>query len=148
MHMVSFPLINVSLRIEKSVILMIFLEYFVDITQLMKVEEKDNMGEMSEYWRDVKPYYKQKHDNRVAQTPSRIEYTKRAFDKHKIPYELKNGMTGQFNVVIEKGKTVVYYCSTGTVMINNKVKNGRGIGYAISLCKKLMKEVIVDETYS
>ena len=61
------------------------------------------MGDMSEYWRDVKPIYKQMHDERVAKTPDRIEYTIERFTKHNIPFELKNEATGQFN--IRKRKT-------------------------------------------
>lgn len=61
------------------------------------------MGDMAEYWRDVKPIYKQMHDERVAKTPDRIEYTIERFTKHNIPFELKNEVTGQFN--IRKRKT-------------------------------------------
>ena len=42
------------------------------------------MSEMSEYWKDVKPYYKEEHDKRVAKTPDRIEYSKREFMKNGI----------------------------------------------------------------
>lgn len=61
------------------------------------------MSDMAEYWKDVKPIYKKMHDERVAKTPDRIEYTIQRFTKHNIPFELKNEETGQFN--IRKRKT-------------------------------------------
>lgn len=97
------------------------------------------MGELAEYWRDVKTIYKEEHDKRVAKTPSRIEYSIEQFNKNNIPYELKNEITGQFN--LRKGKQlIVYYCSTGKILLNNKSKETRGINYVIGLYKNL-KEV-------
>ena len=97
------------------------------------------MGDLAEYWKDVKPIYKQMHDERVAKTPSRIEYTIQKFTEKNIPFELKNEMTGQFN--IRKSKDlIVYYCSTGKVLLNNRPKNARGIGYVIGLYKNLKEE--------
>lgn len=97
------------------------------------------MSEMSEYWKDVKPYYKEKHDKRVAKTPDRIEYSKKEFMKNGIYAELKNIQTGQFN--IRKGQNIiVYYCSTGKVLLNNKPKEARGIKYVIGLFKNLEVE--------
>lgn len=97
------------------------------------------MSEMSEYWKDVKPYYKEEHDKRVAKTPDRIEYCKKEFMKNGIYAELKNIQTGQFN--IRKGQNIiVYYCSTGKVLLNNKSKEARGIKYVIGLYKNLEME--------
>lgn len=100
------------------------------------------MGDMAEYWKDVKPYYKELHDKRVAKTPNRIEYSIEQFEKNNIPYELKNEITGQFN--IRKGTNIiVYYCSTGKVLLNNKPRNNRGIEFVIRLYKSL-KEMLED----
>ena len=97
------------------------------------------MGDLAEYWKDVKPIYKQMHDERVTKTPSRIEYTIQKFTEENIPFELKNEMTGQFN--IRKGKDlIVYYCSTGKVLLNNRPKNARGINYVIGLYKNLKED--------
>lgn len=97
------------------------------------------MGDMAEYWKDVKPIYKQIHNERVAKTPSRIKYTIQKFTEKNIPFELKNEMIGQFN--IRKGKQIiVYYCSTGKILLNNKPKNSRGISYVIGLYKNLKEE--------
>lgn len=98
------------------------------------------MGELSEYWKDVKPIYKEIHNERVAKTPGRIEYTIKKFTEKKIPFELKNKTTGQFN--IKKGRqTIVYYCSTGKILLNNKPKEARGIAYVIGLYKNLKEEI-------
>lgn len=97
------------------------------------------MSELSEYWKDVKPLYKEMHDKRVAKTPDRIEYSIKEFGKSNIPYELKNEETGQFN--IRKGNNIIiYYCSTGKVLLNNKPKEARGIKYVIGLYRNI-KEV-------
>ena len=98
------------------------------------------MSEMTEYWADVKPIYKELHNKRVAKTPNRIEYSIEQFEKNNIPYELKNEVTGQFN--LRKGTNIiVYYCSTGKVLLDNKPRNNRGINFTINLYKNL-KEVI------
>ena len=98
------------------------------------------MAELAEYWKDVKPIYKQRHDERVAKTPDRIEYTIKKFTEKNIPFELKNEMTGQFN--IRKGKQIiVYYCSTGKILLNNKPKEARGIAYVIGLYKNLKEDI-------
>lgn len=98
------------------------------------------MSEMAEYWADVKPIYKEIHKKRVAKTPNRIEYSIEQFKKNNIPYELKNEVTGQFN--LRKGTNIiVYYCSTGKVLLNNKLQNNRGIKFTINLYKNI-KEVI------
>lgn len=94
------------------------------------------MSELSEYWKDVKPYYKEMHDKRVAKTPDRIEYTRKEFMKNGIKAELKNAQTGQFNIR-KDNNIIVYYCSTGKVLLNNKPKDARGIKYVIGLYRNL-----------
>ena len=94
------------------------------------------MGELAEYWRDVKPLYKEEHNKKVAKTLERIEYSKKEFLKNGIYAELKNANTGQFN--IRKGQNIiVYYCSTGKVLLNNKSTERRGIEYCINLYKRI-----------
>lgn len=97
------------------------------------------MAELAEYWKDVKPIYKQRHDERVSKTPDRIKYTIKKFTEKAIPFELKNEITGQFNIKKEK-QTITYYCSTGKILLNNKPKEARGIDYVIRLYKNLKEE--------
>lgn len=97
------------------------------------------MGEMSGYWKDVSQLKKQQHRERVAKTPNRIEWCQDQFKKQKLPFVLKNEETGQFNA--KKGKsTIIYYCSTGTVMLDGKTLNGRGFRYATNTYRNLKEE--------
>ena len=102
------------------------------------------MGELAEYWQDIKPIYKQKHNERVAKTPQRIEYAKNEFAKNNIKAELKNEQTGQFNIKV-KDHIITYYCSTGKILVNNKPYEQRGIRYAIYKAKKLERRRIRDK---
>jgi len=97
------------------------------------------MSELAEYWKDVKPFYKGLHSQRVAKTPDRIEYAISEFTKNGISAELKNEQTGQFNIR-KDNNIIVYYCSTGKVLLNNKPKEARGIKYVIGLYKNLKGE--------
>ena len=88
-------------------------------------------------WQGLREDFKQKHKERVAKTPQRIEYAKQEFEKHSIDAELKNEQTGQFN--IEAGTHIItYYCSTGKILVDNKSYEQRGIKYAIHKAKELL----------
>lgn len=95
---------------------------------------------MGEYWKDVKPIYKQKHDERVSKTPDRIQYSMQKFIDNNMLYSLKNRQTGQFNLQIGSD-LIVYYCSTGKILLNNKPLQKRGIGNVIQIYKNLREDI-------
>lgn len=97
------------------------------------------MGELGDYWKDVSEIYKKKHQERVAQTPNRIQWCKEQFEKMNIPFKLINEQTGQFNAKIAK-KTIVYYCSTGTIMVSGVKMEERGFKNAVRLYQKMWEE--------
>ena len=54
------------------------------------------MGDMREDFDALKEHNKQKHGERVAKTPSRVEYAIKQFEQHDIEYQLKNPEIGHF----------------------------------------------------
>lgn len=96
-------------------------------------KERSDDYTMGEYWRDVKPELKKKHDERVAKTPDRIEYAIQQFEKHEIQYELKNGATGHFHCWRKSdGQLYQFWASTGKIL----GYHNRGINLLIKeLCK-------------
>ena len=89
---------------------------------------------MGEYWRDIKPELKKKHDERVAKTPDRIEYAIQQFEKNGIKYELKNVATGHFHCWRKSdNKLYQFWASTGKIL----GYNNRGIKLLI---KELLKQ--------
>lgn len=87
---------------------------------------------MGEYWRDIKPELKKKHDERVAKNPDRIEYAIQQFEKNGIKYELKNTATGHFHCRRKSdNKLYQFWASTGKIL----GYNNRGI-------KLLIKELL------
>ena len=52
---------------------------------------------MREDFNALKEHNKQKHGERVAKTPSRVEYAIKQFEKHDIEYHLKNVEIGHFH---------------------------------------------------
>lgn len=87
---------------------------------------------MGEYWRDVKPELKKKHDERVAKTPDRVEYAIQQFEKNEIQYELKNGATGHFHCRRKSdGRLYQFWASTGKIL-----------GYHNRGIKLLIKELL------
>lgn len=72
---------------------------------------------MGEYWRDVKPHLKQKHDERVAKTPDRVEYAIAQFEKNGIKYELKNAGNGHFHCWRKSDNRLYqFWASTGKIL--------------------------------
>ena len=59
------------------------------------------------------------------------------FEQNNIYYELKNESTGQFNIKIGNN-LIVYYCSTGRVLLNNKSEDIFGINHVINLYKRFI----------
>lgn len=92
------------------------------------------MGDMGDYWRDVKPTLKAKHDERVAKTPDRIEYAMQKFIENGIEYQLKNPATGHFHCWRKSdGKLFQFYAGTGKIQGHDRV---RGIHALVSLLTK------------
>ena len=88
---------------------------------------------MGEYWRDIKPELKKKHDERVTKTPDRIEYAIQQFEKYEIQYELKNQGNGHFQCWRKSdNKLFQFWAGTGKIL----GYNNRGISLLI---KELLK---------
>lgn len=70
----------------------------------------------SEDFEAQREYSKQMHKDRVAKTPSRIEFAKSLFEKHKIKYQLKNSETGHFHCWRKSDdKLFQFYAGTGKI---------------------------------
>lgn len=88
---------------------------------------------LSEYWQDVRPILKKKHQERIAKTPSRIEYDIQQFENNEIKYQLKNESIGHFHCWRKSdGKLFQFWAGTGKILGYNK----RGIHL---LVKELLK---------
>lgn len=78
---------------------------------------------MGEYWRDVKPYLKERRKKHVANSgkgiPGRLESEGLEFDFYES--------TRQF-AIHAPGETVDYWATTGTWIFRKSKKRGRGIG--------------------
>lgn len=76
-------------------------------------------------------YAKEKHKERVAKNPDRIEYAIMQFEKHDIEYELKNEQTGHFYCWRKSDdKLYQFYAGTGKIQ---GVTNQRGIHALIKI---------------
>lgn len=79
-------------------------------------------------------YAEQKHKERVAKNPDRIEYAIKQFEKHDIEYELKNNQTGHFHCYRKSDdKMFQFYAGTGKIQGFNNV---RGIHALIRMLEK------------
>ena len=79
-------------------------------------------------------YAEQKHEERVAKNPDRIEYAIKQFVKHDIEYELKNAQTGHFHCRRKSDdKLFQFYAGTGKIQGFN---NSRGIHALIRMLEK------------
>lgn len=79
-------------------------------------------------------YAEQKHKERVAKNPDRIEYAIKQFEKHDIEYELKNVQTGHFHCYRKSDdKLFQFYAGTGKIQGFN---NARGIHALIRMLEK------------
>ena len=94
------------------------------------------MGDMREDFDTLKEHNKQKHGERVAKTPSRVEYAIRQFEKHDIEYQLKNPEIGHFHCYRKcDDKRFEFWAGTGKI---------KGYDYARgihALIRLLLKEV-------
>ena len=90
------------------------------------------MSTMREYWDDVKPIYKEKHDQRAAKTSERVQYAIEQLEKNNIEYVLKNPATGHFHVRRKKDdKLIQFWAGTGKILGYSDL---RGIHNLIKLC--------------
>lgn len=76
-------------------------------------------------------YAEEKHKDRVAKNPTRIEYAIKQFDDHNIEYELKNAQTGHFHCRRKSDdKLFQFYAGTGKIQ---GYSNIRGIHALIKI---------------
>lgn len=90
------------------------------------------MGDM----REMLEPYKKLHKQRVAKTPSRIEFAENLLRQNGIEYKICNALTGQINVHIGN-KCLTFYAGTGKI---KGYTNARGIKAFVSVCKKELKK--------
>ena len=77
---------------------------------------------------------KEKHDERVADTPNRIEFAKKQFEANNIDFTLKNEATGHFHCWRKSdNKLFQFYAGTGKIA---GVGNKRGIHALIEILTK------------
>lgn len=86
--------------------------------------EDDTMLPEMELLKDIA---KQKHAERVAKTPQRIEYAKQQFERNGIKYVLKNSENGHFHCFDKNGNLIQFWCSTGKVYYNYKTAQKNGV---------------------
>ena len=73
----------------------------------------------------LKEIAKQKHTQRVAKTPDRIEYAKQQFEKNNIAYTVKNSSNGHIHCFDYQGNLFQFWASTGKIMYDYKVEQKR-----------------------
>lgn len=80
------------------------------------------MGDMGDYWKDVKPFLKERSKKRKA---AHLEYAAKMLDRNGVAYQRRNeGL--HFMVDSQKG-TIDYYPTTGVWRPRNGDRGGRGI---------------------
>lgn len=79
------------------------------------------MGDMAEYWNDLKPHFKEKRKNHVSTS---ISSTENFFKKRLIEYKLFED-TGQFQLKLPH-EIVDYWATTGTWIARKTKKRSRG----------------------
>lgn len=88
------------------------------------------MGDMGDYWRDVKPILKEKRQKHVANSgkgiPARLLNEGLTFEVYEA--------TKQF-AIHAPGETVDYWATTGTWIFRKSKKRGRGIGSLLTEIK-------------
>lgn len=79
-------------------------------------------------------YAEEKHKERVAKNPERIEYAIKQFEAHNIEYVLKNAKTGHFHCRRKSDdKLFQFYAGTGKIQGFNNV---RGIHNLIKILEE------------
>ena len=77
----------------------------------------------------LKEIAKQKHTERVAKTPNRIEYAKQQFEKNNIKYTIKNFSNGHIHCFDYQGNLFQFWASTGKIYYDKKVEQKRKLKY-------------------
>lgn len=79
----------------------------------------------------IRQHAKEQHDKRVADTPLRVAYAIKQFEKNNIEYVLKNEQTGHFHCRRKRDdKLFQFYAGTGKIMGR---EDCRGIHHLIKL---------------
>lgn len=100
------------------------------------------MGELAEYWRDVKPILKQINaEKREKHYDKRIEYAINQFEENNIPYKLCNESNGHFNLLKNNKVVMSFWSWTGKCYIpSTGFSDNIGIRNCIKKYKKQFKE--------
>lgn len=98
------------------------------------------MGDMGDYWRDVKPYLKEKNaKDREDNYDNRIKYAIETFNKNNVQFKLCNISNGHFNLLYG-GKTILSFWAWTGKCYNHLTKSSDNIG--ITNCIKKYKRII------
>ena len=74
----------------------------------------------------LKAMAKFNHQERVAKTPTRVEYAIKRFEKEGVKYQLKNASIGHFHLWDSQGNLFQFWASTGKIMFAKNTKEARG----------------------
>jgi len=101
------------------------------------------MGELGEYWRDVKPHLKElSQEKREQQFDKRIDYAILQFENEKIPYKLCNKSNGHFNLYKDNKVVMSFWSYTGRIystLIDIDEDFQRGIKQCLKIYNKNFK---------
>ena len=102
------------------------------------------MGELAEYWHDVKPILKQQNEEyRYKNYDNRIEYAIKQFNDNNIPYKLCNESNGHFNLYKDKKVVMSFWSWTGKCYIPSiQFSDNIGIKNCIKKYNKLFKKEV------
>ena len=102
------------------------------------------MGELAEYWHDVKPILKQQNEEyRYKNYDNRIEYAIKQFNDNNIPYKLCNESNGHFNLYKDKKVVMSIWSWTGKCYIPSiQFSDNIGIKNCIKKYNKLFKKEV------
>lgn len=78
-------------------------------------------------------YAEEKHRERVAKNPKRLEYAKKVLTENGITFKVCNEATAQINCYVN-GKVLTFYAGTGKIQGHSSI---RGINSFVRLCKKV-----------
>lgn len=100
------------------------------------------MGEIGEYWKDVKPILKEQNaKERLEHYDERIEYAKDQFEKNNIKYKLCNAANGHFNLYKDNKVVMSFWSWTGKCYIPSiGYCDNIGINNCIKKYRKLFGE--------
>lgn len=99
------------------------------------------MGELSAYWKDVKPFLKGlNQEKRTAHYDERIEYAIKQFENNNIPFKLCNETNGHFNLLKNNKVVMSFWSWTGKCYIpSNGFSDNIGIKNCVRKYNKMFK---------